>query len=338
MRHLTATALLVFAAACGSPPAAPEAPKTSPEAVLEKLRGGEAPAELRYDKHPEWTAEIGKALAEDRAWKSDADHFAAIVYFAAQGGADQVPLIEQLLTDPNPDRRMRGLLIVRLSTSPESLELLPRYATALLDTATPKVAKVALGAMSYRRARGTTEAILAYYEATDEPAALRALGRIWEGGGENPLRTAVLVVAHSLAMSPAATAESADAMLRVMTDAELDEFLAKWVPETFVSRELVVAAAGDKGFDRARGRKIHEAFLKSPDANVVTGILWSTPHKLGAAAVSTLLDDERVTKNGVKVCDHAAARLEALETGLPPELPADESLRERRLKKWRSRR
>src|SRR6185503_5492746 len=190
MRHLPATALLVLAAACGSPPETPpDAPAKSPDAVLEKLRGGEAPADLRYDKHPEWTAEIGKALAEDRAWKSDADAFAAIVYYAAQGGADQVPLIEQLLTDPKPERRMRGLLIVRLSTSPESLELLPRYAAALLVVQTPPVAKVALGAMSYRRARGATEAILAYYEATDDPAALRALGRIWEGGGENPLRT-----------------------------------------------------------------------------------------------------------------------------------------------------
>ena len=117
MRHLPAAALLVLASACGSPP---EAPANSPDAGLEKLRGGEAPAELRYDKHPEWTAEIGKALAEDRPWKSDADAFAAIVYFAAQAGPDQVPLVEQLLTDPKPERRMRGLLIVRLPDGRDS--------------------------------------------------------------------------------------------------------------------------------------------------------------------------------------------------------------------------
>lgn len=334
MRRLHA-ALTLLLAACGSPP---DAPGDSADAVLDKLRGGEAPAELRYDKNPVWTAEIGTALAEDRPWKSPADAFAAIAYFAANAGADQVPLIETLLTDPKPDRRMRGLLIVRFSTTQETLELLPRYATALLDAGTPEVAKVALGVMSYRRARGATEAILGYYETTDNPAALSALGRIWEGAGDDPLRTAVHLVAHTLTMGAAGSPESADALLRVMNDAELAEFLAKWVPERFASRELVIAAAGEKGFDRARGRKIHEAFLKSPDPALATTILWRSPHKLDPAAVSALLDDDRVAASGAKVCDYAAARLESMETGLPPELPADDGLRERRLKKWRARR
>jgi hypothetical protein len=190
--------------------------------------------------------------------------------------------------------------------------------------------------MSQRRAKEATDPILTYFEATDDSSALRALGRIWEGGGESPLRTAVLVVAHSLAMSPAASHDSTGALLRVMSDQELDDFLAKWVPEKFDSRELVIAAAGEKTFDRARGMKIHQAFLKSPDPAVVATILWRSPHKLDPAAVRPLLDDERVTTEGAKVCDHAAARLEAIETGLAPELPADEGLRARRLKKWRS--
>jgi hypothetical protein len=334
MRRLHA-ALALLLAACGSPP---EAPADNASAVLDKLRGGEAPAELRYDKKPEWTAEIGKALAEDRPWKSPADAFAAIVYFAATAGADQVPLIEALLTDPKPDRRMRGLLIVRLSTSQETLELLPRYAAALLDKGTPEVAKVALGAMSQRRAQGATEAILEYYATTEDGAALRALGRIWEGGPDGALRTAVLLVAHKLTMGESGSAESADALLRVMNDVELAEFLAKWVPETFPSRRFVIDAAGAKGFDAARGRTIHEAFLKSPDPALATTILWTSPHKLGRDAVSALLDDERIAASGAKVCDYAAARLESMETGLAPELPADDGLRERRLKKWRARR
>ena len=330
-----AAALALFFAACGSPP---EPPADTPDPVLEKLRAGEAPAELRYDKNPNWTAEIGKALAEDRPWKSDADAFAALAHFAAHAGPDQLPVVEALLTDAKPERRMRGLLIARLSPSDEMPKLLDRYAAALLDPATPQVAKVAVGAMGYRRVRGATEAILGYYDSTDDPAALRALGRIWEGAGDDPLRTAVLVVAHALAMSPAATAESAGTLMRVMSEPELDEFLGKWVPETFGSRELIIAAAAEKGFDRARGGRIHQAFLKSPDADLVTTILWNTPYKLDPAAVKPLLDDSRVSKNGAKVCDYAAARLEAIDTGLPPELPADETLRERRLKKWRSRR
>lgn len=336
MRFLAPTALILVLAACGSPPEPLPAEPSDP--VVDKLRAGEAPAELRYDKNPVWTVEIGKALAEDRRWKSDTDAFAAIAHFAAHAGPDQLPVVESLLTGAAPERRMRGLLITRLSPSVEMPELLQRYAAALLDPATPEVAKVAVGAMGYRRVRGATEAILGYYEATDDPAALRALGRIWEGGGESPLRTAVLVVVHALAMSPAASQDSTGALLRVMNDQELDEFLAKWVPEKFDSRELVIAAAGDKTFDRERGAKIHLAFLKSPDPAVVATILWRSPHKLDPAAVRPLLDDERVTSGGAKVCDHAAARLESIDTGLAPELPADEALRARRLKKWRSRR
>ena len=335
MRLLTAVALVPFFAACGSPP---ESPAAASDPVLDKLRAGEAPAELRYDKNPVWTAEIGKALAEDRPWKSDADAFAAIAHFAANAGPDQLPVVESLLTDAKPERRMRGLLIARLSPSGEMPNLLQRYAAPLLDPATPQVAKVAVGALGYRRVRGATEALLGYYETTDDPAALRALGRIWEGAGDDPLRTAVLVVAHALAMSPAATAESAGTLIRVMSDTELDEFLAKWVPEKFGSRDLLIAAASEKGFDRTRGGKIHQAFLKSPDPDLVTTILWNTPYKLDPAAVKPLLDDDRVSKNGAKVCDYAAARLDAIETGLSPELPAEESLRERRLKKWKGRR
>jgi hypothetical protein len=337
MRRL-APALLLLLAACGGPPEAQERPVEAPDSVLVKLRGGEASDTLRNDTRPEWLAEIAAALAEDRPWKTDADAFAVLVHFAAHAGPEHVGVIESMLTDPKPERRMRGLLVTRLSTSPETLDLLQKHAVALLDRETPQVAKVALGAMSYRRARGATEAILGCYEATDDPAALRALGRLWEGGGDDPIRTAVLVVAHSLAMGPAATAEAAETLVRVMNDAELDDFLSKWVPESFGSREFVIAAAGEKGFDRNRGKKIHEAFLKSPDAAVVTTILWRSPHKLDPANVTPLLDDERVSSTGGKVCDYAAARLEAIESGLAPELPADEGLRERRLKKWKSRR
>src|SRR5262245_53061112 len=104
MRHVAAAAFTLFVTACGSPP---YHPADAPGPVLEKLRAGEAPAELRSGGNPAWTAEIGLALAEDRPWKSDADAFAAIAHFAAHAGADQLPVVEKLLTDPKPERRMR---------------------------------------------------------------------------------------------------------------------------------------------------------------------------------------------------------------------------------------
>jgi hypothetical protein len=343
MRHTVPVVVLLFFAACGTPAHRQETPAEAPDPVLVKLRDGESPDTLRYDKNPVWLAEIGKALAEDRAWKTDADAFAAIAHFAANAGTEQIPIIESLLTDAKPERRMRGILITRLSTSAETLELLEKHAAVLLDPADPQVAGVAVGAMGFRRAKGATEAILGYYEARDDSAALRALGRIWEGVKDDPLRTAVLVVAHARAMSPASAEgltgeEATGAMLRIMTDEELGEFITKWVPESFGSRQHVIKVAGAKDFNSARGRRIHEAFLKSPDPALVTIILWRSPHKIDAAAVTPLLDDERVTESGAKVCDYAAARLESIETGLAPELPADEGLRERRLKKWKARR
>lgn len=340
MRLAATAALALHLAACGSPPGPPA---DAPDPVLEKLRAGEAPAELRSGDNPAWTAEIGLALAEDRSWKSDADAFAALAHFAAHAGPDQLPLVEKLLTDPKPERRMRGLLIARLSPSEEIPDFLNRHAARLLDPGAREVARVALGATGFRRVKGATEAILAYYEATDDPAALRALGRIWEDGTDDPLRTAVLLVVHAEAMSPAvdqgqAGEEATGAMLRVMTDAELADFLAKWAAESFAARHHVVKVAGGKDFNAARGRKIHEAFLKNPDAGVVSTILWRSPHRLDAELVKPLIDDERATQAGAKVCDYAAARLEAIDTGLSPELPSDDALRERRLKKWRSRR
>ena len=74
-RSRAAAALALHLAACGSPPGPPA---DAPDPVLEKLRAGEAPAELRSGGNPAWTAEIGLALAEDRPWKSDADAFAAL--------------------------------------------------------------------------------------------------------------------------------------------------------------------------------------------------------------------------------------------------------------------
>ena len=332
-----APALLLIAAACGSTPDPQETTAEAPDAVVLKLRDGEAPATLKNDKNPAWLVEIGKALTEDRPWKSDGDAFGAVLHFATHAGPAELPVIEALLSDPKPAQKMRGLLILRLSSTPETRELLERRAADVLDPSSRDVAGVALGAMGYRKARGATEAILGYLDAADEPAALAALGRIWEGAGDDPMRTAVLLVAHSQAMNPGGTRESAGALLRVMTDAEVEDFIAKWVPERFDSRAHVVAVAGDKQFNRARGRRLHEAFLKSPDPDLVVTILWTSPHRLDPAAVMPLLASEAATESGAKVCDYAAARLESGETGLAPDMPADEGQRERRLKKWRAR-
>jgi len=325
--RLRGSAVLLLVGACASPPD----PAADP--VLDRLRAGEAPRELQYDKNPVWTAEIAEALRENRPWKSDRDAFAAIVYFAANLGHDHLPVVEGLLRSEVPESRMRGLLIARLCTAIEILDLLNRYAAELLDSAKPEIARVALGAMGHRRAQGATEAILDYFEASDDPAALRALGRIWEGAGESPLRTAVHLVAHKLTMSPAATHESAEALLRVMSDPELEEFLSKWAGDKFPARTLAVASAGAKDFPSARGRKVHEAFLANPDGDLVAALLLTSPHRLDRAAVVPLLGDEREA-----VSTAAAGRLESIETGLRPDLPADPAARERLLKKWRERR
>jgi len=78
-----------------------------------------------------------------------------------------------------------GLLVARLSPLDGTRDLLVAHAAKLLDPARPAVAHVALGAMAVRRAREATEAILGYYEATDDAAALRALA----GSGKGPATT-----------------------------------------------------------------------------------------------------------------------------------------------------
>jgi len=315
--------LLLLAGACAG----------APDPVLVRLRQGEAPESLRYDKNPIWTAEIGEALAADRPWKSDADALAAIAYYAANAGPERLPQIEALLTADKPETCMRGLLVARLSPLDGTRDLLVAHAAKLLDPARPAVAHVALGAMAARRAREATEAILGYYEATDDAAALRALGRIWEGAGDHPLRTAVHLLAHRLTLSKAAGPESADALLRVMSDAELVEFLSKWAGEEFGARHLVVAAAGAKDFPAPHGEKVHQAFLANPDGKLVAAILLTSRRRLDPAAVRALLGDEREG-----VAEAAAARLDAIESGLRPQLPDDPAARARLLKKWRERR
>jgi hypothetical protein len=321
------TAVLLLIGACAAPP------DSGSDPVLDRLRAGEAPRELQYDRNPVWTAEIGEALKENRLWKSDRDALSVIVYFAANAGPDHLPVVEALLKSDRPELRMRGLLIARLSTSVEMLDLLDRYAPALLDPAKPEVARVALGAMGHRRARGSTEAILEYLLASEDPAALRALGRIWEGGPDGPQRTAVYLVAHKLTMGAGATPESADALLRVMSDAEVEEFLGKWAGEKFAARSLIVEAAGAKDFPSGRGRKVHGAFLANPDGALVASILLTSRHRPDRAAVVALLDDDREEASMA-----AAARLESMETGLRPEPPVDPAARARLLKKWRERR
>jgi hypothetical protein len=315
--------LMLLAAGCAAPP----------DPVLARLRQGEAPESLRYDKNPVWTAEIGEALAADRAWKSDTDAFAAIVYFAANAGPEHLPGIEALLAAEKPERCMRGLLVARLSPLDGTRDLLVTHAAKLLDPARPAVARVALGAMAVRRAREATEAIFGYFEAADDPAALRALGRIWEGGSDHPLRTAVHLLVHKLTLSAAATPESAEALLRVMSDVELGEFLSQWAGEKFGARSLIVAAAGAKDFSIPHGEKVHQAFLANPDGELVAAILLTSRHRLDPAAVRALLGDDR---EGVP--EAAAARLDSIESGLRPRLPDDSDGRARLLKKWRERR
>ena len=77
---------------------------------------------------------------------------------------------------------------------------------------------------------------------------------IWLGGAAMTKYGPIVLSNPAKDMSPTATRESVGALLRVMTDAEIEDFIAKWVPERFEGRTHVVAVAGEPiGGRRAGG-------------------------------------------------------------------------------------
>jgi hypothetical protein len=170
-------------------------------------------------------------------------------------------------------------------------------------------------AAGLRRLKEATGALLHHPE---EPPVLRALGRIWAQTMESsPLprteeidRLTVFAIAHRQAMGGAATLEACEAMLAVMTERELTDFLGKHAGDKFASRRLVDEAVRRHGFDAEKGQHIHEALLSNPDVELVASILDSSPFPLRDELVRGFLKDERNSGKG-KLSELAAKRLKS---------------------------
>jgi hypothetical protein len=91
--------------------------------------------------------------------------------------------------------------------------------------------------------------------------------------------------------------------------------------------------AGLAELDPAKGLKVHVAFLKSPDPEIVGSILWTSPHPLDAKSVAPLLEFETPALDG-RVCDYAAQRLALIIDKATMELPKKKE-RDGVIKKWR---
>ena len=190
------------------------------------------------------------------------------------------------------------------------LERLPR----LLESKTADVPRMAQVACGLRRLRGATPLLL---ERLEDRAALRALGRIWDRALDDPPlprkdeieRLQVLMLVHKTAIGVAPSPEAVEALLRIQAKDELEDFLARHAKDRFFARKSCDEAARKKGFDPKKGALVHTALLANPDADLVAGILESTPFELKAEAVRPLLKDERKTSDGRKLGDLASKRL-----------------------------
>jgi hypothetical protein len=212
---------------------------------------------------------------------------------------------------------LRGLPLLSELSSEGSARLLLERLPALLRSPVPGAPRAAVVAAGLRRLRPASGAILEHLESSGDAADLRALGRIWErrlsdpplGKADEVERLTTLAVLHRLSMGAEGSPEACEAMLRAMAREELEDFLGKHAGERFPARRLCDQAARKRGFDPEKGARIHEALLASPDAGLVAGILDTSPHALREAIVRGFLSDRRPVREGVLVCDAAAARL-----------------------------
>lgn len=209
---------------------------------------------------------------------------------------------------------LRGLQLVAELRTEGSAKLLLERLPKLLESKEPDVPRMAEVACGLRKLRGATPLLL---ERLEDKAALRALGRVWERSLEDPPlprkdeidRLSTLMLVHKTAMGATTSLEAVEAMLRIQTREELDEFLGKHARDKFFARRYCDEAVRRKGFDPAKGARVHEALLASPDAELVAGILESSPFELKADAVRPLLKDDRATPDGRKIAALASKRL-----------------------------
>lgn len=239
-----------------------------------------------------------------------ADAMAAAEKLEAIYQDDDLPRLEKAL-ETAPVRALT--LIGELATDGSGKLLIDRL-SYLLESKDRETARMAAVAAGLRRLKGATASLLHHPE---EPAVVRALGRIWAQSLDAPPlprpeeidRLTVLAVAHRQAMGATGTLEACEAMLSVMTASELADFLAKHSADRFLARHLCDDAVRRAGFDAEKGLRVHEALLSSPDVGLVAGILSGSPYPLREELVRGFLKDARATANGVKLSDAAAKRL-----------------------------
>jgi hypothetical protein len=243
---------------------------------------------------------------------SAAEALAAGEKLAAVYDDEDLPRLAKAL-DAAPIRTLQ--LIGELMT-PGSAKLLVDRLPYLLESKDQETARMAAVAAGLRRTKEATDSLLHHPE---DPAVIRALGRIWAQGLDAPQlpraeeidRLTVLAVVHRQAMGARSSVESCEAMLSVMTAPELADFLSKHSGSKFASRYLCEEAVRRPGFDEDKGLRIHEAMLASPDPIVVATILSSSPFPLRPELVRSFLKDTRETGKGEKIGDIAARRLAA---------------------------
>jgi len=241
---------------------------------------------------------------------SAAEALAASEKLVAAYDDEELPRLAKAL-DAAPVRTL--MLIGELSTEGSAKLLIDRL-SYLLESKDREVARMAAVAAGLRRLKGATESLLHHPE---EPAAVRALGRIWAQSLDAPTlpraeeidRLTVLAVAHRQAMGPDATLESCETMLSVMTSTELAGFLVKHAADKFFSRRLCEEAVKRPGFDAEKGLHVHEALLANPDPDLVATILADSPFPIREELVRGFLQDQRTTSKGGKLSELASKRL-----------------------------
>lgn len=266
--------------------------------------------------------------------------FSLLLTLAPQAGADAEPLFKALETGgaiealeasaklakafddsllPRLEKTLdlvplRALQLIGELKTEGSAKLLLDRLPKLLESKAADVPRMAQVACGLRRLRAATPLLL---ERLEDKAALRALGRIWDRALDDPPlprkdeieRLQVLLLVHKTAVGAATSPEAVEAMLRIQAKDELEEFLARHAKDRFFARKACDEAVRKKGFDPKKGALVHEALLASPDADLVAGILESTPFELKAAAVRALLKDERKTSDGRLLRELASKRL-----------------------------
>ncbi|GEM_PF-5816833 len=342
--------------------------------ALEKIRAGETPKNLASLRNPRilnaiseeirarrpCTEEVAlhlcahgerahaEALLELLGHRTVKVAYAAVFALAPLSDEKLLALLEPKL-DGAREIQLRTLTLLAESRMAAAAPLLEKR-VALLDPADSDRARAFLRAAGDCRVRKAHDAVMAYYEKTDDEQAIRALGRLWETKLDAPplerseeiLRLSSLVVIRRLALGGATKPLYCEAMLRVLTSQELDKFLRDFAGESFFARRVMATAAMSRSFDRGKGTRLGEAFLANPDAGVVALVLIRSSWDLPQEKLASLLvrEDEAKIEDApahARVCDLAVWRLalqvDRKENEIPPELEKREAL----VRDWQAR-